>query len=114
MAGASATAEWIRTRLEVVRRDNFACVECGVAVCNAETDVHHLLPRSSGGTDEPSNLITLCDGCHAAHHPKLAGTLARRAIEIWAVKLALWLDRQGAISTESHSFGPGLRLFGLD
>ncbi len=33
-------------------------------------------------------LITLCDGCHAAHHPKLAGGLARRAVERWAVRLA--------------------------
>ena len=37
---------------------------------NSGADVHHLLPRSAGGKDEPSNLVTLCDGCHAAHHPK--------------------------------------------
>ena len=32
----------------------------------------------------------------------------------WAVRLALWLDRQGAISEASRSFGPALRLFGLE
>lgn len=83
--------------------------------CDREdADIHHLLPRSAGGSDEPSNLITLCDGCHAAHHPRLAAGLARRAIERWVVKLARWLDRQGAISEQSQSFGPALRLFGLD
>ncbi|WP_240545250.1 HNH endonuclease [Sinorhizobium fredii] len=46
-----------------------------------------------GGTDEPSNLVTLCDGCHAAHHPNLAGGLARRVIERWAMRLARWLDK---------------------
>jgi len=59
-------------------------------------------------------LITLCDGCHAAHHPKLAAGLARRAIERWAVRLARWLDRRSEVSEESQSFGPALRLFGLD
>ncbi|WP_246642564.1 MULTISPECIES: hypothetical protein [Rhizobium] len=34
-----------------------------------------------GGSNELSNLVTLCDGCHAVHHPNLAGGLARRAIE---------------------------------
>lgn len=71
------------------------------------------MPRSAGGTDEPSNLITLCDGCHAAHHPKLAGRLARRVIEAWAIKLARWLDRHGMITEASSHFGAALRLFGL-
>lgn len=61
----------------------------------------------SGGSDEPSNLVTLCDGCHAAHHPGVAAHLARRAIE-------RWLDRQGDVPEESQNFGPALRLFGLD
>src|SRR5215469_3749905 len=80
----------------------------------AELDVHHLLPRSAGGPDEPSNLITLCDGCHAARHPKLAGRLARRAMEKWAVRLARWLDRRRAIPDASRGFGTALRILGLE
>ena len=80
----------------------------------ADADVHHLLPRSAGGTDEPSNLVTLCDGCHAAHHPKLAGRLARRVMERWAVRLALWLDRHCSRSEASRNFGTVLRIFGLE
>jgi len=30
--------------------------------------VHHRLPRSRGGSDIPSNLITLCGACHTAVH----------------------------------------------
>ena len=66
-----------------------------------------------GGTDEMSNLVTLCDGCHASHHPNLAGGLARRALERWAVRLARWLDRSGALVEASGNFGPALRLFGV-
>ena len=106
--------EWTKVREGVLLRDNHRCVECGVQCGRADADVHHLLPRSAGGTDEPSNLVTLCDGCHAAHHPKLAGRLARRVMERWAVRLALWLDRHGAISEASRNFGAVLRLFGLE
>lgn len=78
-----------------------------------DADVHHLLPRSRGGLDAPSNLVTLCDGCHASFHPKLAGGLARRWFERSAVRLAQWVDREGMVSEAAGNFGPALRLFGL-
>jgi RecQ family ATP-dependent DNA helicase len=109
----AAKEDWRRVRESILRRDSFKCVECATP-CRDGADIHHLLPRSSGGSDEPSNLITLCDGCHAAHHPKLAASLARRAIERWAVRLARWLDQRGDVPAESQNFGPALRLFGLD
>ncbi|AEG04125.1 ATP-dependent DNA helicase, RecQ family [Sinorhizobium meliloti BL225C] len=65
-----------------------------------------------GGSDEFSNLVTLCDGCHAAHHPNLAGGLARRAIERWAMRLARWLDNEARALEANMNFGPVLRLFG--
>ncbi|MBR0739649.1 RecQ family ATP-dependent DNA helicase [Bradyrhizobium liaoningense] len=98
----------------MLRRDKFRCVECEKPCGRGDADIHHLLPRSAGGTDEPSNLVTLCDGCHAAHHPKLAAGLGRRAIERWAVRLARWLDRRGEVPEGGQNFGPALRLFGLD
>ena len=113
-SSSAVSADWINIREAVLRRDNYKCVECGTPCRSAEADVHHLLPRSAGGPDEPSNLVTLCDGCHAAHHPKLAGRLARRVMEKWAVRLALWLDRRRAISDATRNFGAALRLFGLE
>jgi ATP-dependent DNA helicase RecQ len=106
--------DWRRTRESILRRDGFKCVECRKPCSPDEVDIHHLLPRSAGGSDDPSNLIALCDGCHAAHHPKLSAGLARRAIERWAVRLALWLDRESSVSEQSKNFGPALRLFDLD
>lgn len=114
MTVSVAENSWQSVRAQVLQRDGFKCVECGTATKNADTDVHHLLPRSAGGTDDPSNLVTLCDGCHAAHHPKLAGGLARRAMERWAVRLARWLDREGDVAAECQAFGAALRLFGLE
>lgn len=105
---------WKETRRQVLQRDDYRCVSCSTSVKSAETDIHHLLPRSMGGTDELSNLVTLCDGCHASHHPNLAGGLARRVIERWAVRLARWLDADGPVAEGVGNFGPALRLFELD
>ena len=42
--------------------DNPYCVICG----KPATDVHHILPRAAGGTDDWSNLEALCHACHSA------------------------------------------------
>src|ERR1039457_3991565 len=62
---------WQEVRTVVLNRDNHRCVACGTTCARGEADVHHLMPRDLGGSDDPANLVTLCDGCHAAHHPNL-------------------------------------------
>jgi ATP-dependent DNA helicase RecQ len=114
IAAPVRSTNWTKVRESVLLRDDHRCVQCGIWCRDADADVHHLLPRSAGGSDEPSNLVTLCDGCHTAHHPKLAGRLARRVMEQWAARLAIWFDRQGTISEASRNFGSVLRLFGLE
>lgn len=47
-------------------RDDYKCQCCGKKNCRLE--VHHLLPRSSGGSDKLANLITLCTDCHHLAH----------------------------------------------
>lgn len=32
--------------------------------CNAKLERHHIIPRSLGGSDEPSNFCLLCHDCH--------------------------------------------------
>lgn len=38
---------------------------------NGRIDVHHIVPISKGGGDEPSNLITLCAECHKEWHRQM-------------------------------------------
>ncbi len=76
--------------------------------------MHHLIPRSIGGSDEPSNLVTLCGGCHGAHHPNLQASLSGRFIERWALRLAKWLDTQNQLPEATPNLGGALRLFGLE
>jgi len=62
---------WRMIRESVLRRDEFQCQGCtaGCTVLN----VHHIIPVSDGGSDDPSNLITLCEDCHSQIHPWMQG-----------------------------------------
>lgn len=51
-------------------RDGYKCAVCGAE--HVPLQVHHKKQRKDGGTDMPSNLITVCVDCHKAYH---AGTL---------------------------------------
>ncbi len=106
-------ARWRAVRDIVLRRDAHTCRDCGEPCSRGEADVHHLIPRAAGGEDDPANLITLCDGCHAAHHPNLQGSLARRMIERWGLGLARALDRKRELAGVDESLGAALRLLGV-
>ncbi|MFL5561264.1 MAG: RecQ family ATP-dependent DNA helicase [Gemmatimonadaceae bacterium] len=105
--------QWRAVRAVVLARDSNACRACGETCAQGEADVHHLIPRAAGGVDDPANLITLCDGCHAAHHPNLQGTLARRMIERWVLKLARALDYRHELAGVDESIGAAMRLLGV-
>jgi len=62
---------WDTIRKWVIRRDEFQCQGCTVG-CTV-MNVHHIIPVSSGGSDDPSNLITLCEDCHSQIHPWMQG-----------------------------------------
>ena len=50
----------------VLNRDSYKCQHCGKKNCRLE--VHHIVYRSKGGTDDENNLITLCKECHDSVH----------------------------------------------
>ena len=60
--GGSWTSEaWGKRSREAKERDAWRCVRCGATEC-LHTD--HIIPLSSGGSNELSNLQTLCEPCH--------------------------------------------------
>jgi hypothetical protein len=60
------------TRRKVLHRDQERCQAPGCQ-SYANLDVHHLVHREHGGTNELSNLITLCEAHHLAHHEGTLG-----------------------------------------
>jgi hypothetical protein len=57
------TARWKRTRRLVLDRDGHHCVVCG---STRNLVGGHRIPPDRGGTDNPSNLICLCQSCNVA------------------------------------------------
>jgi len=70
--GASGTVPRSKLKKFVLNRDNHRCTFTGPDGRRCETtrwlDVHHIVPRSEGGPDEPENLTTLCSAHHRLVH----------------------------------------------
>jgi 5-methylcytosine-specific restriction endonuclease McrA len=55
-----------QVKLIARRRDHAICQHCHQA--DQPVQVHHLIPKHQGGTDDLDNLITLCERCHRQIH----------------------------------------------
>ena len=53
---------YMHSRAYVLARDRYTCQYCGKSKCKLETD--HIIPRSQGGSDHHSNLVTSCVRCN--------------------------------------------------
>lgn len=56
------------TRAMVLCRDSYTCQYCKGRHKDSRLEVHHIVFRSQGGSDEESNLVTLCHTCHKDLH----------------------------------------------
>lgn len=54
---------WTELRNRALERDGFRCVKCSIP---GRLEVDHIVPKSNGGSDDLSNLQTLCRSCHIA------------------------------------------------
>ena len=55
------------TRRRVLARDRHQCQSPGCGHTR-HLEIHHKIPRSRGGTNDPSNLSVLCSACHSLQH----------------------------------------------
>lgn len=56
------------TKAYVLDRDNYTCQHCKGKTKDSKLEVHHIVFRRNGGSDEESNLTTLCKTCHDKLH----------------------------------------------
>lgn len=52
----------------VLARENYNCQMCGKSVKEKKINLHHIVPKSQGGTDRSSNLALLHETCHNKLH----------------------------------------------
>ncbi|MBI4789589.1 MAG: HNH endonuclease [Chloroflexi bacterium] len=64
--GSEYPYDWDRIRQQALTRDGHRCGNCG---SNTKLQVHHIVPLSKVGTNQLSNLRTLCLDCHKRVHP---------------------------------------------
>jgi hypothetical protein len=58
------------TKAYVLTRDGYTCQHCKGKSKDQRLEVHHVIFRSQHGSDEESNLLTLCKICHDGLHTK--------------------------------------------
>ncbi len=59
---------YYNTKAFILARDKHTCQKCNKGKNNLKLHVHHIIFKTSGGTDAPANLLTLCKRCHDKIH----------------------------------------------
>lgn len=54
----------------VFKRDNYACMYCGVKVPKTHITIDHVVPRSMGGVNSWTNCVSCCQKCNVAKGSK--------------------------------------------
>ena len=58
------TKEWRDLKRKVLFRDNYHCLRCNKRFRSEILTAHHLVPREDGGSNDITNLVTMCYECH--------------------------------------------------
>lgn len=52
-------------RYDILKQAKFRCELCGISADKKALEVDHIIPRNNGGSDDESNLQSLCYSCNA-------------------------------------------------
>lgn len=68
--GRTRPSDWGIRRKSIYERDGFRCQLCGRHgdMRGVTLHAHHLYPLEYGGSNDPENLITVCNFCHYEHN----------------------------------------------
>ncbi|KXB08867.1 hypothetical protein AKJ56_00200 [candidate division MSBL1 archaeon SCGC-AAA382N08] len=80
-------------RQYVLYRDKHQCINCKKD--DVPLQVHHLKPRSKGGTEKPGNMVSLCVECHEKLH--------RDEIELSEKSLNYWTNKEYKYASHVNS-----------
>lgn len=74
-------------RARIYDRDGRRCRRCGRGEPAVYLQVDHIVPRKRGGTNDDSNLQTLCEDCNKRKLDHLPGDAPERIILAWAERV---------------------------
>ena len=68
-------------RYEVMKRDGFKCVICGISADNAKLQLNHLVKMIDGGQHSLDNTITVCPSCYNVREVKNVLALSSKKMQ---------------------------------
>ena len=57
-----------RTVTKIIRRMKLPCSQCDWYVNDVVGDLHHIIPKKQGGSNEHTNITYICPNCHREVH----------------------------------------------
>ncbi len=80
---AGKMSQWITNerRLAIYLRDSFACQYCAADLHHVAPEIitlDHIVPRSKGGTNSTTNLMTACKTCNSTRGNRCYKAFAKR------------------------------------
>ena len=57
-----------RTSIKILKRMKLPCSNCNWYVPNVAGDLHHIVEKKNGGSDDNDNLSYICPNCHRLVH----------------------------------------------
>lgn len=82
-----------RLRFEILRRDGHTCRYCGAKAPDVQLTVDHVVPIALGGGDDPSNLVTACQGCNAGKSSMPADAAMVEDVDATAMMFSWAIER---------------------
>lgn len=69
----------------IIKRDGYVCRYCGKQITKQTHTIDHVIPASSGGNENPRNLVMCCEWCNK--HAKALVFESFAAKQVYLLKL---------------------------
>ena len=69
------------SRKNVLQRDDYTCQYCGLKAHKSKLTMDHIIPKSKGGTNAWTNVVTCCKECNSKKGDKLLSQLGWQLIK---------------------------------
>lgn len=94
---------WFPTRLAIYHRDGDRCLACG---SRRRLSLDHVKPRRRGGSNRPTNLVTLCMRCNRMRGAQLVVDWRPELVRVFRSAVRRKLDRAEG-RRRAHELRPG-------